>query len=157
MKKTYYLAYGSNLNEKQMKRRCPDATKVGTSFIDGYRLMFKGSKTGAYLTIEKAKGHKVPVGVWLVSGQDLASLDVYEGYPSFYYRKWVNVPFENKNATQGKINALVYIMHEDRKLACPTKFYVDTYLEGYEDFGFDKRFLLEALKFSLEANDEDKR
>lgn len=157
MKKTYYLAYGSNLNERQMKRRCPDATKVGTSFIDGYRLMFKGSKTGAYLTIEKAKRHKVPVGVWLVSGQDLVSLDVYEGYPSFYYRKWVNVPFENKNATQGKINALVYIMHEDRKLACPTKFYVDTCLEGYEDFGFDKRYLLEALKFSLEVKDEDKR
>ena len=119
--------------------------------------MFKGSKTGAYLTIEKAKGHKVPVGVWLVNGQDLASLDVYEGDPSFYYRKWVDVSFENKNATQGKINALVYIMHEERKLACPTKFYVDTCLEGYEDFGFDKRYLLEALKFSLEVKDEDKR
>lgn len=154
--KTYYLAYGSNLNERQMKRRCPDATKIGTSFIEGYRLMFKGSKTGSYLTIEKAKGYIVPVGVWLVSEHDLASLDVYEGYPSFYYRKWVNVPFKNKNATQGKIKALVYIMHEERKLGCPTKLYVNTCLEGYEDFGFDKRYLLEALKYSLEDKNEDK-
>ncbi len=155
MMKTYYLAYGSNLNERQMKRRCPDAYKVGTSFIDGYRLMFKGSKTGSYLTIEKADGHHVPVGVWLVSERDLASLDVYEGCPSFYYKKWVNVQLGNKNATQGKIKALVYIMHEERKLGCPTKFYVDTCLEGYDDFGFDKRYLLEALKYSLEDKDEN--
>lgn len=55
MKKTYYLAYGSNLNERQMKRRCPDAIKVGTSFIDGYRLMFKGSKTGAWIEIGRCE------------------------------------------------------------------------------------------------------
>lgn len=153
--KTYYLAYGSNLNKRQMKRRCPDATKIGTSFIEGYRLMFKGSKTGSYLTIEKAEGYMVPVGVWLVSEHDLASLDIYEGYPSFYYRKWVNVPLKNKNATQGKIKALVYIMHEKRKFGCHTKLYVNTCLEGYEDFGFDKRYLLEALKYSLEDKNED--
>lgn len=53
--KKYYLAYGSNLNVQQMKYRCPDAKSVGTAWIHGYQLMFKGSKTGSYLTIEKAE------------------------------------------------------------------------------------------------------
>ena len=52
MEKRYYLAYGSNLNVRQMKLRCPTARIVGTATIEGYRLMFKGSKTGSYLTIE---------------------------------------------------------------------------------------------------------
>ena len=39
MEKMYYLAYGSNLNVEQMKKRCPDAVVVGTAVLDGYRLM----------------------------------------------------------------------------------------------------------------------
>ena len=31
--KKYYIAYGSNLNVKQMKFRCPTARIVGTSVI----------------------------------------------------------------------------------------------------------------------------
>ena len=52
MKKRYYIAYGSNLNIRQMLMRCPDARVAGTSVIEDYQLLFKGSKTGSYLTIE---------------------------------------------------------------------------------------------------------
>ena len=64
--KRYYLAYGSNLNLEQMSYRCPDAKCIGTARLLGYELLFKGSKTGAYLTIEKAKRYNsfVPVGVF---------------------------------------------------------------------------------------------
>lgn len=61
--KKFYLAYGSNLNIWQMKHRCPSAEIVGTAEIKGYELLFKGSKTGSYLTIEKAENSSVPVGV----------------------------------------------------------------------------------------------
>ena len=50
--KKYYLAYGSNLNLRQMALRCHTAKPVGTAVIKDYELLFKGSKTGAYLTIE---------------------------------------------------------------------------------------------------------
>ena len=53
--KKYYLAYGSNLNVHQMKYRCPTARIVGTAVIRDYELLYKGSKTGSYLTIEKKK------------------------------------------------------------------------------------------------------
>ena len=54
--KRYYIAYGSNLNVQQMRWRCPGARIIGTSELKDYRLLFKGSKTGSYLTVEPEKG-----------------------------------------------------------------------------------------------------
>ena len=51
--KRYYIAYGSNLNVPQMQMRCPHATILGTAALKGWELLFKGSKTGSYLTIEE--------------------------------------------------------------------------------------------------------
>ena len=35
----YYLAYGSNLNKKQMQMRCPGAKCIGTMVLKGYELL----------------------------------------------------------------------------------------------------------------------
>ncbi len=85
MEKWYYIAYGSNLNVRQMQWRCPTARLVGTAELKDYRLMFKGSRTGSYLTVEPEEGCTVPVGVWQVSAQDEQRLGRYEGIPDFYY------------------------------------------------------------------------
>lgn len=84
--KKYYLAYGSNLNLRQMALRCHTAKPVGTAVIKDYELLFKGSKTGAYLTIEPKSGAEVHVAVWSVEPADEKRLDVYEGFPTFYYK-----------------------------------------------------------------------
>ena len=91
--KKYYLAYGSNLNVAQMRWRCPDARALGTATIEDYRLLFKGSKTGSYLTIEAQEGAQVPVAVWEVSEEDEKRLDRYEGFPTFYYKKELELTF----------------------------------------------------------------
>ena len=85
--KRYYVAYGSNLNIRQMRIRCPHARVIGTAVINDYELLFKGSRTGAYLTIEPKEESEVPVAVWEVTESDEAALDRYEGYPVFYYKK----------------------------------------------------------------------
>ena len=81
--KRYYLAYGSNLNVRQMKMRCPKATILGTAKLKGWELLFKGSKTGSYLTIEENENGSVPVVIWEVTPSDEKALDRYEGYPAF--------------------------------------------------------------------------
>ena len=139
MEKRYYVAYGSNLNVRQMLMRCPTARMIGTSVIKDYRLMFKGSQTGSYLTIESELGSEVPVGVWAVSAADERALDRYEGYPSFYYKK------------VRQRNIFVYIMHEERRLGTPSDFYLQTCLEGYHNFGFDPDVLFEAYRYSTEG------
>ena len=144
--KRYYLAYGSNLNIAQMQFRCPDAKIVGTAVIPDYELLFKGSLTGAYLTIEPKQGSQVPVGVWEVSLADALRLDRYERFPNFYYKKEMRIPVADIRTGKTKLrDAFVYIMHEDRKLGIPTDMYVRTCLEGYRDFGFDTAPLRQAF------------
>ena len=143
--KKFYLAYGSNLNVKQMQFRCPDARIVGTAEIPNYQLLFKGSKTGSYLTIEPKQGCTVPAAVWSVSERDELALDRYEGYPHFYYKTELELPLAE---TRKKLTAFVYIMHKERKLGIPTFAYIRTCVDGYHQFGFDLKHLRKAMDIS---------
>ncbi|NCD09459.1 MAG: gamma-glutamylcyclotransferase [Negativicutes bacterium] len=152
----YYIAYGSNLNINQMKRRCPTAKVVGTGFIEDYELLFKGSKTGGYLTIKKAEGKSLPVAIWKVTELDEQALDRYEGYPTFYYKTDVEINIKGiKTGKEYRKKAFVYIMHEDRDVGMPSKYYVMTCLEGYKTFGFSPKYLEDALLKSMEVNNEN--
>lgn len=146
--KRYYLAYGSNLNVQQMKARCPFARIVGVTEIKDHRLMYKGSKTGAYLTIEKEKGCTVPVAVWETTEYDEKRLDIYEGCPTFYYKKEIPIRFVDGKNKNRRARGYVYIMHEDRKLGVPSEWYVQTCEDGYRYFGFDRDILDEAYIYS---------
>ena len=146
--KRYYLAYGSNLNVRQMAWRCPTAKAVGTAIIKDYELLFKGSKTGAYLTIEPKVGAEVPVAIWAVELSDELNLDRYEGYPTFYYKTELELPVRYFSGKTVVRNAFVYIMHEERLLGLPSGSYVRTCLDGYRNFGFDESVLLAALENS---------
>ena len=146
--KRYYLAYGSNLNVRQMAWRCPTAKAVGTAIIKDYELLFKGSKSGAYLTIEPKVGAEVPVAVWSVEPSDEERLDVYEGYPTFYYKSELDLPVKYFSGKTVVRTAFVYIMHVERPLVLPSGSYVRTCLEGYGNFDFDESILLAALNNS---------
>ena len=146
--KRYYLAYGSNLNVRQMKWRCPTAKAIGTAVIKDYELLFKGSKSGAYLTIEPKRGAEVPVAVWAVEPSDELNLDRYEGYPTFYYKTELELPLRYFSGKTVLRKAFVYIMHEERLLGLPSGSYVRTGLDGYRKFDFDESVLLAALENS---------
>ena len=143
--KRYYIAYGSNLNLPQMRMRCPGAKVLGTANLKGWELLFKGSKTGSYLTIEKCDGGSVPVVIWEVTERDEAALDRYEGFPSFYYKKDVKVQYRGiRTGLRRTVNAFAYIMHEDRPIGIPSIAYMRTCLAGYDVFCFDRNKLLSA-------------
>ena len=150
--KRYYIAYGSNLNIPQMRMRCPGARIIGTSVIPDYELLFKGSKTGSYLTIEPRAGASVPVAAWEVSEDDELALDHYEGFPTFYYKAEMVLPI--KGIRSGKVRrrrVFVYIMHEERSIGLPSASYVRVCREGYQAFGFDENFLMGAIRRSVEG------
>ena len=155
--KRYYIAYGSNLNIPQMRVRCPGARIIGTSVIPDYELLFKGSKTGSYLTIERSAGASVPVAVWEVSEEDELALDRYEGYPAFYYKTEMVLPI--KGIRTGKVRrrrVFVYIMHEERRLGLPSARYVAVCREGYNAFGFGQRYLTDAIQRSMEGMQDER-
>ena len=155
--KRYYIAYGSNLNVRQMRMRCPYATICGTATLDGWGLLFRGSKTGSYLTIEEKDGSSVPVVIWEVTESDEAALDRYEGFPSFYYKKDIRMRY--KGIRSGKwrtVTAFAYIMHEDRPIGIPSSYYMKTCLEGYDTFYFDPEVLLTAYDKCREACENER-
>ena len=140
-----YLAYGSNLNVPQMKWRCPGAKILGTAELEGWQLLYRGSKTGSYLTVEKAEGGMVPVAVWEVTPEDEAALDRYEGFPTFYYKKDIKLKYKGiRTGKRRTVTAFAYIMHEERPIGVPSNFYMRTCLQGYDTFYFDKNILIDA-------------
>ena len=138
-KPTIYLAYGSNLNLRQMSYRCPTAEVVGPAELTGYDLKFRGGDGHAVATVESGDG-SVPVLLWQIGPRDEMALDRYEGWPHLYRKESVTVELNGK-----PVDAMVYIMNEGHDLGQPSQRYFGTILDGYDAAGFDDTVLFEAL------------
>ena len=133
----YYVAYGSNLDVKQMAYRCPHANVVGTGTIQDYKFVFD-----VHADIRKAKGNNVKVVVWDIDEYDLESLDMYEGYPVYYIRKKINVDMDDGATIT---NAIVYVMNNHEEYFMPTNDYLKVIINSYKYWGFDINIVHNAL------------
>ena len=129
-----YVAYGSNLNVEQMKHRCPNSELVNTGTLEGWKLAFKGG-SNSYLTIDECEGASCPVAIWEIPEEDEKSLDMYEGYPTFYKKCDINVKLKDDSSQV----AMVYIMNSEFDFGTPTVGYYNTVIRGYIDCGFDDK------------------
>ncbi|NCB26395.1 MAG: gamma-glutamylcyclotransferase [Bacteroidia bacterium] len=145
MNKTLYLAYGSNLNLEQMAHRCPTAKPVGGVLLKDYRLLFRGGHGGSVATVEPFKGNVVPCLLWEITPADEAALDRYEGFPFLYRKETVKVKHGRK-----PVDAMVYIMNDERSLGSPSCYYYSVILDGYKSAGFDIAILKQAVRDSTE-------
>ena len=136
-----YVSYGSNMNLSQMSYRCPNTKVYGNGKIYGYKLVFNYHADIVYTGNKK---DYVPVLVWeLNDKRDLASLDIYEGYPSYYTKKDVEVVMDKTNE---KFTAMVYTMIDERKgVYPPSENYFYCIAEGYIENRIDCEKLYEAL------------
>ena len=148
-KRRLYIAYGSNLNLKQMKMRCPTATVVGKTVLRNYQLLFRGGSIGAVATVERHKGGQVPVLVWDIKPKDEHALDIYEGWPRLYRKESVRVTLNGK-----QIRVMIYIMNDGHSLGRPGNGYYNTILEGYKSAKFDTTILQEAVKNSIRKGEK---
>lgn len=139
-----YVAYGSNLNLKQMALRCPTATVYGKGYLDNWKLIYRGSPTNAYATIERSEGNGVPVVIWDIGKIDEYYLDRYEGYPVFYFKETVSVTMPDR-----QVAAMVYIMDTRKMAGKPSKTYIETIRTGYKENGLEMAYLNESLKFNI--------
>ena len=129
----YYIAYGSNLNLEQMKRRCPTATVVGKSEMKGWKLCFRGGLCSAVATLEPERKSSVPVLVWRITPRDELALDLYEGWPHLYRKE--TLPIRVDGTTH---NAMIYLMNENMyPYDAPDRAYYQSILAGYRAAGFD--------------------
>ena len=134
----YYIAYGSNLNAKQMESRCPCSTPLKVEFLEGYKLEFNEC-----LTVIKDEEYKTPVVIYKINNQNERTLDEKEGVNSNTYRKeYIRLKINGQ-----KRFCLIYIMNDikERRDVVPSNDYMVKCLEGYDRFLFDKWYLEDAL------------
>ncbi len=81
-----YFAYGANMDVTGMAERCPGAALVGVSRLPGYRFVI--ARAG-YASLEPDPAADVHGVLWLLTPQDIAALDVFEGVEEGLYRKAV--------------------------------------------------------------------
>lgn len=138
-----YIAYGSNLNLSQMAARCPSASIYAKGILNNWELVYRGSKINSHATIIRKQGAMLPVLVWKIQPIDEYRLDIYEGYPHYYFKKNIMVYINGR-----KKKAMVYIMNERQLPGKPSIKYIETIYQGYIDNNMD----ITILKKSLEIN-----
>ena len=140
-----YVAYGSNLCPRRMRKRCADAHPLGMGELVGWRLKFAGGREGV-LGIEPENGSTVPVACYEVSDADLKALDKCEG---------VRVEDDRQTGKYHKVfwtqegrRYVAYIMNEERlaKAAPPTEKYRKFCENGVDSWGLNPAALMRALK-----------
>lgn len=117
-----YFAYGTNMDPRLMKQKCPEAACLGTGRLDGYRLEFNVYSDrwegGAANLEPDPHGHVWGV-VWQMTPGDIESLDTYVGHPTFYRREEVRVRMGSRWA-----DCMTYRVAHQRGFVRPTDAYI---------------------------------
>ncbi len=130
----YYFTYGSNMNKKQMKERCPDSQPKFVATLPNYKLVFWGwarQWRGGVASIKSSRGDKVLGAIYEISERDLRLLDKYEGYPGNYNRLKITVFDEDGT----KVEAITYIKAGQLEETTASAEYLAIMQQGYRDWG----------------------
>lgn len=138
---TLYWSYGSNLNIRQMARRCPGARKIKPLPVYGAKLVFRGA---ADVQITDNPADVALGGLWRITRADEDELDRYEGVKSKMYTKEY---FYIRNKSRHYHKVLYYKMTSEG-IFPPAERYLQSIVQGYVDFGLDMTKLDAAVRQS---------
>ena len=137
MIKNLYFAYGSNLNQFQMKRRCKDSKFIKKINLKNFRLTFRSKYRAA--DIEFKKNSLVPGALFEISKSDEKKLDVYEDFPNLY-KKYYFFYYGKK--------VMTYTMTKKSPFKFPTERYLNIVKRGYRDCELNEKYLKKGLQGS---------
>lgn len=118
----YYLAYGMNTNLASMAQRCPNAVSLGKVVLADHMFKFKHHADAEY-----CQNQAMECALWSITEECERSLDALEGYPYYYDKKMVKVPWQGKY-----IEAMIYFMSSTFDMPNkPSQSYYDMVIQGY--------------------------
>ncbi|OGL47495.1 MAG: hypothetical protein A2161_11915 [Candidatus Schekmanbacteria bacterium RBG_13_48_7] len=130
----YYFAYGSNLDEKQMVFRCPEARFVGIALLENHRFIINDRGVATVITDAASVVHGT---VWELNETDLKSMDAFEGVQErLYDRKTVSVIL----AKTVLGNVLIYAA-TDSKPGLPRKNYMEKIIKAAIGYNFPADYI----------------
>lgn len=139
----FYAAYGSNLNLDQMKSRCPDAIYIQNITLKNCQLTFRSNWKNGVMNIEKGT-ENITLGLFKITKEDEDSLDIYEGYPNLYIKKFVKTKLLNGKT----VKVMMYVMKEKLPLSLPSVSYYNTVIRGYNECNINMEQLFNAYDYS---------
>tara|TARA_Y100000590_G_scaffold110759_1_gene126331 strand:- start:1362 stop:1787 length:426 start_codon:yes stop_codon:yes gene_type:complete len=129
-----YFAFGSNLYQKQMKKRCKDSKYIGCHKLKGYKLVFRHLYYGGGVAdVEKKKNSTVLGAIYKITKKDEKKLDVYEDFPKVYIKKYFKL--------YGR-KVMFYYMPKKTKTIPPSKRYLNLIIQGYKDCGYKNNYII---------------
>lgn len=152
--KTTYFAYGSNLSETQMKKRCPESKLMGKAKLYKWTPCFPQiGATRQYMGVMGIRytnnTHDFTEGlIYELTEKDIKLLDDLEGVKSGSYKK-TNVLLHTPS---GEVNGFVYENLKDKGFNYrPSYGYLTTILSGLLKENFSHSYMLRLLKIALEG------
>jgi len=133
-----YFAYGSNMNHRQMKERCPNAHFLRRAYLEDYKFVYDGwskNRKSPVANVILTKGSKTWGGLFDISDGDLVTLDHCEGYPTAYERAKLNIKDDKNNLYK----AIVYF-RTGKELGKPSKEYRQTITQGARDCSLPEEY-----------------
>lgn len=144
MSPVLYFAYGSNLDDAQMRERCANARVVGRAALPNYTLAFGGFSRrwgGAVASAVRAKSARVEGLLYELGAVDLCALDRFEGVP-FAYERTVKMVF-NEGGRRRRV--VTYLQPADGfEAGPPPPRYVGVLWRAYGRLGFNVEPLARA-------------
>ena len=147
-----YLSYGANCNVDDMKVRAPASIPIGVYKLFNFKLAFNH-----VADIRQAPGDTCICGLWFITDDCESSLDIFEGYPTLYNKKYIKIeksyikPFEwislDEKLKDNDNTALLYVMNGGgrySRYSPPSKSYTNTIRKGYDFFNIPKTQLKDA-------------
>ncbi len=132
-----YFAYGSNLDERQMRARCPSAVIVGAAVLPNHDLAFGGFSHrwgGAVASVVRTRGSRVEGLLYALDDGDVAQLDRFEGHP-FSYERVARFVL----ADGGRRRVQTYLQPEETfERWAPQPEYLAVIASAYRRLGFDR-------------------
>jgi len=128
MTHTFYFAYGSNMNEAQLRERCPDSYFLCRARLPGHRFVITSR---GYASVRKSAGGTVHGLLIALTEPDERTLDRFEGVAKGMYRR---DHLEILTELGYPIPALIYIDDIEGE-GPPAKGYLERILNGARRHG----------------------
>jgi Gamma-glutamyl cyclotransferase, AIG2-like len=118
-----YFAYGHNTNIPELKKRVPDAKRIGRAIAPNYQLVMRH-----YTDIMAKDGGKTYGVLWAMSTEGVQELNYFEGDNRDYSHAYIEVLYKGK-----LYKALTFVMIPRKdKGREPSEKYIKHVYDGYK-------------------------
>jgi len=153
MEDILYFSYGSNMDIKSMKTRCPDSIFLGIGYLENHSLAFTShikerERTGADIVFKD--GEKVWGIIYKLSENDLKLLDNNKIYPKVYNRKQITISLYSKPNIQQLNYVWIYeIIDKTLLTEKADKKYINLLCEAAIKHDFPSHYIIQLQNYLL--------